>query len=66
MTPDEEKDLNETIGRLIEHSNDPDRLRTSLSAALRMYYSMGHRSGYKEGWSDSNRGVDKRVVAHLN
>lgn len=66
MSPAEEQDLEKTIELVLKHAGSPESQRTSLRAALRLYYSMGHRNGYNEAMADAKAGRDKRVVAHLN
>ena len=66
MSPAEEQDLEKTVETVLKHSSDPKAQRTSLRAALRLYYSMGYRNGYNEAMADAKAGKDKRVVAHLN
>lgn len=66
MSPEIEKDLEKTVETVLKQSSDPKARRTSLRAALRLYYSMGHRNGYNEAMADVKAGRDQRVVAHLN
>lgn len=66
MPLETEKDLEKTVETVLKHSSDPKAQRTSLRAALRLYYSMGHRNGYNEAMADAAAGRDQRVVAHLN
>lgn len=66
MSPEIEKDLEKTVETVLKQSFDPKAQRTSLRAALRLYYSMGHRNGYNEAMADAKAGRDQRVVAHLN
>ena len=66
MSPEIEKDLEKTVETVLKQSSDPKAQRTSLRAALRLYYSMGHRNGYNEAMADVKAGRDQRVVAHLN
>lgn len=66
MPLEEEKDLAKTVEQVLKHASDPKAQRTSLRAALRLYYSMGHQNGYNEAMADTKVGKDKRVVAHLN
>ena len=66
MTPAEEQDLEKTVELVLKHAGNPESQRTSLRAALRLFYSMGHRNGYNEAMADAKAGRDKRVVAHLN
>lgn len=63
---EEEKDLTKTVEQVLKHASDPKAQRTSLRAALRLYYSMGYQNGYSEAMADAKVGKDKRVVAHLN
>jgi hypothetical protein len=65
MSIEEEKDLLKTVELVLKHASDPKAQRTSLRAALRLYYSMGHRNGYNEAMTDAAVGKDKRVVAHV-
>ncbi len=63
----EEQELEKTVETvLIKHAGNPESQRTSLKAALRLYYSMGHQNGYNEAMADAKAGKDKRVVARLN
>lgn len=66
MSLAEEQDLEKTVELVLKHASDPKAQRTSLRAALRLYYSMGHQNGYSEAMADAKAGKDKRVVAHLN
>lgn len=65
MSIEEEKDLLKTVKLVLKHASNPDLQRTSLVAALRLYYSMGHQNGYNEAMADAAIGKDKRVVAHV-
>ena len=42
MSPTEEQDLEKTVETVLKQSSDPKAQRTSLRAALRLYYSMGY------------------------
>ena len=66
MPLEEERDLEKTVEQVLKYAGNPESQRTSLKAALRLYYSMGHRNGYNEAMADAKIGKDKRVVAHLN
>ena len=66
MSLEEEQELEKTVELVLKHAFDPKAQRTSLRAALRLYYSMGHRNGYNEAMADAKAGRDQRVVAHLN
>ena len=66
MSPTEEQDLEKTVELVLKHAGNPKSQRTSLRAALRLFYSMGHQNGYNEAMADAKAGRDKRVVAHLN
>ena len=66
MPLETEKDLEKTVELVLKHSSDSKAQRTSLRAAIRLYYSMGYRNGYNEAMADAKAGRDKRVVAHLN
>ena len=66
MSPTEEQDLEKTVETVLKQSSDSKAQRTSLRAALRLYYSMGHRNGYNEAMADAAAGRDQRVIAHLN
>ena len=66
MSPVEEQELEKTVKQVLKHAGDPESQRTSLRAALQLFYSMGHRNGYNEAMVDAKAGKDKRVVAHLN
>ena len=63
---EDQKDMSETTDSIIAHSDNPDAQRIAVSAALRLFYSKGYRSGYDDGMKDSKSGKDRRVVAHLN
>ena len=66
MTIEEEKDLEKTVDAVLKHSADLEAQRISMRAALRLFYSYGHRNGYNEAMADAKAGRDQRVVAHLN
>ena len=66
MSPAEEQELEKTVETVLKHSSDPKAQRTSLRAALRLYYSMGYQNGYNEAMADAKAGRDQRVTAHLN
>ena len=66
MSPTEEQDLENTVELVLKHAGNFESQRTSLRAALRLFYSIGHRNGYNEAMADAKIGKDKRVVAHLN
>ena len=66
MPLEEERDLEKTVELVLKHAGNPESQRTSLRAALRLYYSMGHRNGYNEAMADAKAGRDQRVTAHLN
>ena len=66
MSLAEEQDLEKTVELVLKHAGNPESQRTSLRAALQLFYSMGHRNGYNEAMADAKAGRDKRVVAHLN
>ena len=66
MSPAEEQDLEKTVKLVLKYAGNLASQRTSLRAALRLFYSMGHRNGYNEAMADAEAGRDKRVVAHLN
>ena len=63
---EEEQDLEKTAELVLKHAGNPESQRTSLRAALRLFYNMGYRNGYNEAMVDAKAGRDKRVVAHLN
>ena len=66
MSPTEEQELEKTVEQVLKHASDPKAQRTSLRAALRLYYSMGYQNGYNEAMVDAEAGRDQRVTAHLN
>ena len=66
MSIAEEQDLEKTVETVLKHAGNPESQRTSLRAALRLYYSMGHRNGYNDAMADAKAGRDQRVIAHLN
>ena len=66
MPPNIEQELKKTVELVLKHAGNPESQRTSLRAALRLYYSMGHQNGYNEAMADAKAGKDKRVVARLN
>ena len=66
MTLEEEQDLEKTVELVLKHAGNPESQRTSLKAALQVFYNMGHRNGYNEAMADAIAGRDQRVVAHLN
>lgn len=66
MSPVEEQELEKTVKQVLKHAGNPESQRTSLRAALQLFYSMGHRNGYNKAMVDAKTGKDKRVVAHLN
>lgn len=66
MSLAEEQVLKKTVEQVLKHASDPKAQRTSLRAALRLFYSMGHQNGYNEAMADAKAGRDQRVTAHLN
>ena len=66
MSLEEEQDLEKTIELVLKHAGNLESQRTSLRAALQLFYSKGYRNGYNEAMADARAGRDKRVVAHLN
>lgn len=66
MSLEEEQDLEKTVELVLKHAGNPESQRTSLRAALQLFYSMGNRNGYNEAMADAKAGRDQRVVAHLN
>ena len=66
MPPETEQDLKKTVELVLKHAGNPKAQRTSLKAALRLFYNMGYRNGYNEAMADAKAGRDQRVVAHLN
>ena len=66
MQIEEEKDLLKTVELVLKHASNPDLQRTSLVAALRLYYSMGHQIGCNEAMVDAAIGKDQRTTAHVN
>ena len=66
MPLETEQDLEKTVELVLKHAGNPESQRTSLRAALRLYYSMGHRNGYNEAMADAKAGRDQRVAVHLN
>lgn len=63
---EEEKDLENIVNLVLKQAIDFNAQKTSLSAALRLFYSRGYRVGYNEAMKDAKMGKDKRVAAHLN
>ena len=66
MSLAEELNLEKTIELVLKHAGNPESQRTSLRAALRLFYSMGHQNGYNEAMADAKAGRDQRVTVHLN
>lgn len=66
MSLAEEQDLEKTVELVLKHAGNPESQRTSLRAALRLFYSMGHQNGYNEAMADAKAGRDQRVTVHLN
>lgn len=66
MSLAEEQELEKTVKQVLKHASDPKAQRTSLRAALRLFYSMGHQNGYNEAMADAKTGRDQRVTAHVN
>ena len=66
MSLEEEQDLKKTVELVLKHAGNPESQRTSLRAALRLFYSTGYQNGYNEALADAKAGRDQRVVAHLN
>lgn len=66
MTPEDDKDVQWAIEKILENLEDMDSLRTRLNAAMHMFYSKGRREGYHQGFADATWNRDQRVVAHLN
>lgn len=66
MSLAEEQDLEKTVELVLKHAGNPESQRTSLRAALRLFYSMGHQNGYNEAIADAKAGRDQRVTVHLN
>ena len=66
MPIEEENDLEKTVNVVLKHASNPEAQRTSLRAALRVFYLKGHQNGYNEAMNDAKAGKDKRVVVHLN
>lgn len=66
MTLAEEQELEKTVELVLKHAGNPESQRTSLRAALRLFYSMGHQNGYNEAMADAKAGRDQRVTAHVN
>ena len=42
MDIEEEKDLENTVNLVLKHASDTNAQKTSLSAALRLFYSRGY------------------------
>lgn len=66
MTVENEKDLTDTVDKVLSHAGDLAAQRIALSASLRLFHSKGYRDGYNDAMHDAKAGKDKRVVAHLN
>lgn len=66
MPPAEEQELEKTVEIVLKHAGNPESQRTSLTAALKLFYCMGHRNGYNEAMADAKAGRDQRVTAHVN
>ena len=66
MSTEEEKDLAKIIEKVLSFASVPEYQRTSLKAAINLFYLKGHRDGYNEAMADAKSRKDKRVVAHLN
>jgi hypothetical protein len=66
MSLAEELNLEKTVELVLKHAGNPESQKTSLRAALQVFYIMGHRNGYNEAMADAKAGRDQRVVAHLN
>ena len=66
MTLEEEKDMAGVAEKVILHAVNLSSMKTALLAALRLFYSMGYRSGYVDAMNDAKLGKDRRVIAHLN
>ena len=66
MSSAEEQELEKTVETVLKYAGFPELQRTTLRAALRLYYSRGHRNGYDEAMADAKAGRDQRVTAHLN
>ena len=66
MSLAEELNLEKTVELVLKHAGNPESQRTSLRAALRLFYSMGHQNGYNEAMADAAAGRDQRVTVHLN
>ena len=65
-TPEEDRDMAETAGKVLAHAGDPAALRTAMLAAFRLFHSMGYMRGYDDAMDDAAKGKDRRVRAHLN
>ena len=66
MTPEDDKDVQWAIEKILKDLENKDSLKTRLNAAMRMFYSKGYREGYNQGFADATWNKDQRVVAHLN
>ena len=66
MTLEEEKDMAGVAEKVISHVVNLSSMKTALLAALRLFHSMGYRSGYADAMNDAKLGKDRRVIAHLN
>ena len=53
-------------GKVISHAVNLSSMKTALLAALRLFYSMGYRSGYADAMNDAKPWKDRCVIAHLN
>ena len=65
MSLAEEQDLEKTVELVLKHASDPKAQRTSLRAALRLFYCMGHQNGYNEAMADAKAGRDQRTIVHM-
>ena len=66
MDIEEEKDLENIVNLVLKQASDSNAQKTSLNAAIRLFYSRGYQAGYDEAMKDAKVGKDKRVIAHLN
>ena len=66
MTLEEEKDMAGVAEKVISHAVNLSSMKTALLSALRLFHSMGYRSGYVDAMNDTKLGKDRRVIMHLN
>ena len=65
-TLDEDRDMAETVDKVMAYTGNLDSQRTAMLAAFRLFHSTGYRCGYGDAMDDVAKGKDRRVKAHLN